>query len=378
MKFAAGLPRRSCSPCSPPRPAASAKSVHIRGTAYEFNNTGVLLAGAKIRVAERPRLQATVRRDGTYDLVVPDHAKVTPYIVAAGHHTIYLQTFRTDGEDLERVNFQTPDGRRLPRAGGAAQRAPRAERRAARLRHRVHLQHAQRPRPPLPEVHRVRGARVSGATAFATPALPAAIYFNESVIPDPAQPRSSIDGGVLWTRVPAGVYRIRARHPSTRFASFVATCRPGRVVNANPPWGLHELGRPMRASVSAGWSVSGSDVWLRSLRATRLPAGVIRADPLHRPGLSVPAADRRAAGGREREPARRARRRGADRCTPASASRCSSARTLTTPSSCAGGCGRRGRPGASRDASRSGTRVRARAASPFAGPSRGPFTDHLQ
>ncbi len=30
---------------------ADARSVHIRGTAYEFNNTGVLLAGATIRVA---------------------------------------------------------------------------------------------------------------------------------------------------------------------------------------------------------------------------------------------------------------------------------------------------------------------------------------
>ena len=88
--------------------SASARSVHIRGTAYEFNNTKVRLGGATIRVAERPRIRATVRRDGSYDLVVPDRAKVTPYITAAGYHTIYLQTFRTAGEDLARVNFQTP------------------------------------------------------------------------------------------------------------------------------------------------------------------------------------------------------------------------------------------------------------------------------
>ena len=89
-------------------PAAGAKTVHIRGTAYEFNNTGVRLGGATIRVAQRPRLHATVGRDGTYDLAVPDRATVTPYIVAAGHHTIFLQTFRTAGVDLDRVNFQTP------------------------------------------------------------------------------------------------------------------------------------------------------------------------------------------------------------------------------------------------------------------------------
>src|SRR5690242_10687278 len=87
---------------------AAGRTVHLRGTAYEFNNVHVLLAGATIRVAERPKLKATVRSDGTYDLAVAGHARITPYIVAAGHHTIYLQTFRTDGEDLANVNFQTP------------------------------------------------------------------------------------------------------------------------------------------------------------------------------------------------------------------------------------------------------------------------------
>ena len=114
---------------------------------------------------------------------------------------------------------------------------------------------------------------VAGATAFATPALAAPIYFNRQVVPDPAQRRSSVDGGVIWPRVPTGVYTIRARHRSTRFASFVATCAPGRVVNANPPWGLHQLGKPMPATVSARWSVRGASVRLRALRLARLPAG---------------------------------------------------------------------------------------------------------
>jgi hypothetical protein len=87
---------------------ADAKGVHIRGIAYEFNNSDLRLAGATIRVAEQPRLHATTKRDGGYDLVVPDDTRVTPYISAAGHHSIYLQTFHTSGEDLSRVNFQTP------------------------------------------------------------------------------------------------------------------------------------------------------------------------------------------------------------------------------------------------------------------------------
>jgi hypothetical protein len=218
-----------------------AGSVHIRGTAYEFNNTKVRLGGATIRVAERPRIRAAVRRDGSYDLVVPDGAKVTPYITAAGYHTIYLQTFRTAGENLARVNFQTPR-EDVYRALAALLQVPLDEEGELRQCGIVSTFSTRKVRDLSFRAFTRYGAHgVAGATAFATPALPDPVYFNEDVIPDPLQEMSSVDGGVVWTRVPTGIYRIRARHPSTRFASFVATCKPGRVVNANPPWGLYEL-----------------------------------------------------------------------------------------------------------------------------------------
>ena len=252
---------------------AAARSVHLRGTAYEFNNVRVRLAGATIRVAEYPKLRAKVRRDGTYDLAVPSRAKVTPYIVAAGHHTIYLQTFRTSGEDLANVNFQTPSDavyQALVVLLGVPVDAKGNPQRCA-----------------IVSTFSTRNVRdlgfagfigygahgVAGATASATPSLPSPVYFNASVIPDPTQPFSSEDGGVLWTNVRTGVYTIRARKPGTRFASFAATCRPGRIVNANPPWGLHELGLPNPARVTASWAVRASRVTLRSLAATALPDG---------------------------------------------------------------------------------------------------------
>ena len=80
-----------------PPAAQAAGRVHLRGTAYEFNNVKVRPAGATIRVVEFPALSATVAADGTYDLAVPDRAKVTPYIVAAGYRTIPLQTCTTAG-----------------------------------------------------------------------------------------------------------------------------------------------------------------------------------------------------------------------------------------------------------------------------------------
>ncbi len=84
---------------------------------------------------------------------------------------------------------------------------------------------------------------VPGATASTRPKLPGPVYFNDSVIPDPSLTETSTDGGVIWTEVPRGTYTVSAKHPSKRFASFQATCRNGRIVNANPPWGLYQLRR---------------------------------------------------------------------------------------------------------------------------------------
>jgi len=258
-------------------PIAASGSVRLRGTAYEFNNTTVRLGGATIRVAEDSSLRAVTKPDGTYVLKVPDRARVTPYIVAPGYHTIFLQTFRTDREDLERVNFQTPtDG--VYRALAdllAVPVGPDGEPTECAIVSTFSTRHV---RDVSFEAFRTYGAHgVPGATAWATPRLPSPVYFNDQVIPDPGQQRSSVDGGVIWTRVPAGVYTIRARHSSTRFASFVATCAPGRIVNANPPWGLHELGERMPATVSADWDVDGSRVALRRLRVASVPRrGIVR------------------------------------------------------------------------------------------------------
>jgi len=247
---------------------ATPRAVHLRGTAYEFNNSSRRLAGATIRVAERPALSARVRANGTYDLAVPDRAKITPYIEAPGYHTIYLQTFITAGEDLANVNFQTPT-EDIYRALAAILEVPLDANGQLVECAIVSTFSTRNVRDLSFAGFTAYGAHgVPGATASGTPALPAPVYFNESVIPDRSQHSSSKDGGVVWTRVPAGTYRVAAQHPSTKFASFVATCAPGRVVNANPVWGLHELGLRNPASVVASWSGKT----LKSLNARRLPA----------------------------------------------------------------------------------------------------------
>lgn len=255
-----------------PQAASAAATVHLRGTAYEFNNVKVRLAGAEIRVAEFPKLHATAAADGTYDLAVPDRAKITPYIVAAGHHTIHLQTFTTAGEDLANVNFQTPATAIYQALAGLLSVPLDA---AGELRDCaiVSTFSTVNVRALGFDAFTAYGAHgVAGATATLSPAAAAPIYFNAGVIPDRGQLRSSKDGGVIWTGVPAGVYTVRASHPKARFASFVATCVPGRIVNANPPWGLHQLAAPSPARFSAGWRRSGATATLRTLRVTRIPA----------------------------------------------------------------------------------------------------------
>ncbi len=226
--------------------SAAPRTVHLRGTAYEFNNARHRLGNATIRVAEFPRIKVKTRANGSYDLVVPNRAKVTPYIQAAGFHTIYLQTFTTAGANLANVNFQTPStvvykllavALKVPldRAGNPRRCAVVSTFSTKNVRNLTFAQFI------------AYGAHgVAGATASARPSLPKPIYFNENVVPDTTQRASSKDGGVVWTDVRTGVYTIAGHHPTTRFASFVATCKPGRIVNANPPWGLYELGRSSR------------------------------------------------------------------------------------------------------------------------------------
>jgi hypothetical protein len=252
-----------------------ARTVHLRGTAYEFNNTHTVLSGATIRVAEFPKLRATVQPDGRYDLRVPDRARVTPYIVAAGYHTIYLQTFTTNGEDLVNVNFQTPT-EAVYRGLAALLKVPLDSQGNLAQCAIVSTFNTRNVRDLSFAQFIAYGAHgVAGATATGAPALPKPVYFNQNVVPDPAQAASSKDGGVVWTRVPAGVYTISAHDPATRFASFVATCRPGRVVNANPPWGLHELGLPNHARITGQWSVRGRRTQVASLGVRGLPKGAV-------------------------------------------------------------------------------------------------------
>ena len=239
-----------------PAAKADADTVTMSGRAYAFNHMDTFLAGAMIKVRELPDVEATADANGDYELELPNDTTVTPYIVPPeGYNTIDLQTFHTRGEDIQNANFQTPaDGEYAALAAildvplgadGRPEQCAIVTTASARNVRGVDYDTFEERTPH----------GVAGATATSKQALPEPIYFNESVIPDKTQPDTSDDGGIIWTRVQAGSYRISVESPDHRFAGFLATCKPGRIVNANPPWGAYELKKneqPLRSGVAVG------------------------------------------------------------------------------------------------------------------------------
>ena len=99
-----------------------------------------------------------------------------------------------------------------------------------------------------------------GATATTTPALEAEsgpLYFNEAVIPDAEQPATSIDGGVVFVRVPPGDYTMTGSKEGTVWSTVDLQCVPETVVNAGPPLGL--LANVSAPDHGAGHRLADSD-----------------------------------------------------------------------------------------------------------------------
>lgn len=223
---------------------ANASTVKLRGTAWDFQ-TFDPIPGATVRVAELPDVVTTAGPDGSYEIEVPDGTRVTPYAGADGYYPIHLQTFVTAGRDLERVHLQIPQlgtYNLLAQFLGVQQDA-NGDLVNCGI---VSTVSTEQVRDLSFDDYSSFGAHgVAGATAAIEPPAVSPIYFKpisgSFPIPDPSLTESTIDGGVLWTEVPEGRYRVSAQHPTTRFADFVADCQPGRLVNANPPQGLYEL-----------------------------------------------------------------------------------------------------------------------------------------
>ncbi|CAN5511804.1 hypothetical protein BH10ACT11_BH10ACT11_08900 [soil metagenome] len=236
--------------------ASAADTVTMSGRAYVFNHMSDYIEGATIKVREIPGLSATTDVNGDYVLEVPDDTNVTPYIdPPAGYNEIDLQTFHPRGKNIKNANFQTPADYEYGLLTAFLAVPVNEETGRPTECAIVTTASARNVRGVEYETFRERTPHgVPGATATESPSLDGPIYFNENVIPDSEATETSEDGGIIWTEVPAGTYRIETTSPDTRFASFLATCEDGRVINANPPWGAYELSsgeKPLGAGIVA-------------------------------------------------------------------------------------------------------------------------------
>lgn len=253
-------------------PATSAPStVTMSGEAYEFNNVRTMLSGATIHVLEDPALTTTVAEDGSYTLEVPDQAKVTPYISKDGYGTIYLQTFTTAGEDLVNVNFQTPTVAVM----GALATVLDIEKNEAGYPEQcvvVSTVSTKQVRGVTYEEFIGWGAHgVAGVTASISPEAGRRTYFNEHVFPDASVTETTEDGGVVWTELPPGEYTLSAQGAGSDWPEVDVTCADGRIVNANPPWGLNQQATTVPTKVTPKWSTPKGTSRLTGLRVAKVP-----------------------------------------------------------------------------------------------------------
>ena len=242
--------------------ASAAKTVTISGKAFVFNHMDTYISDATIKVREFPNISTTTDSLGDYELAVPDDANVTPYIVSGDGlltkhkkldnsptgtvqthwNEIDLQTFHTRGEDIENANFQSPQDAEYNGLKALLSVPSNPETGRPEQCVIVTTSSARNVRDvDYPTYWENTPHGVPGATSEEYPAITGPIYFNQYVIPDPTKTSSSEDGGIIWPVVPAGTYRIVTTAPGASFASFLATCAPGRVINANPPMGAYEL-----------------------------------------------------------------------------------------------------------------------------------------
>ena len=252
--------------------SSDGETVTMSGTAYEFNRVRTMLGGAVVHVLEDPTLTTTVAEDGSYALEVPDGAEVTPYITKEGYGTIHLQTFTTDGEDLVNVNFQTPTTQVM----GLLSQVLGIEKDEAGYPKQcvvVSTVSTKQVRGVSYEEFITWGAHgVAGVTASISPEAGTRTYFNEHVIPDKTVTETSEDGGVVWTELPPGDYTLSAHGAGSDWPEVEVSCADGRIVNANPPWGLNQQATTVPTKVTPTWTPrAGKAPLLTGLRVGKVP-----------------------------------------------------------------------------------------------------------
>jgi len=225
-------------PAQPRYKLGAGPRVAVTGVAHVFGPSGGTLEGARVSVAEAPEISATIAGDGSFSLSVPSGGDATFVIRHPGYRESQTATLFVGSSGLDQVGFQVPTDGIFDFFARLARIEPDPERCQI-----------------VSTVSRL-GTAPYGGDALGEPGVVVSIdppltaehgpvYFNwvkkDVILPDPTLRETTIDGGVIFSNVPEGEYRVTATKAGKRFSEVRARCRKGMLVNAAPPRGLQEL-----------------------------------------------------------------------------------------------------------------------------------------
>ena len=209
----------------------------VGGTAYMFGYEPGAVAGATIAMAELPNLTTVTGADGRWRMVVPRGVPLTPCATHSEFAPMCLQTF-TFVEALPlNLNLQMVPPFYFNAFAGLLGR--QVDPPVCQLVTTVNTKDVFL--LDRKQFYGYGAHGVAGATCELDPPVAQPVYFSAVTIPKKELAETTTDGGVVWTNLPAGKYVVRTQHPTKKFADFIATCEPGRFINACPPWGAREL-----------------------------------------------------------------------------------------------------------------------------------------
>ncbi|PZR15445.1 MAG: hypothetical protein DI536_08320 [Archangium gephyra] len=219
--------------CTPPEPEKQYTSIEGDILPFTTEVAGKRVSGAKVTILERPDLSFTTGEDAhfVFDGIAVG-TDVTLVVEAAGFKSTQTATLKVGPKGIHPFPIQVVSNELYELLAALMPLAPQEDRfcaiatTAARFGGGLYV--ALRQGMPGVQVLLEPAARPESGP----------IYFNDDVIPDKNQPSTSIDGGVLYYRVPPGDYVMRASKAGAVFSEVRFKCRAGYVVNAGPPLGV--------------------------------------------------------------------------------------------------------------------------------------------
>ncbi|MCB9746037.1 MAG: hypothetical protein H6740_25905 [Alphaproteobacteria bacterium] len=238
------LPAAACDAAAV-EPKSSSSTVTLSGNAFVFGSPGLRLPYATVTVDEVPGAYAVTDAAGAWSISgLPANTDLTPKITfpnalytsigLPAFQEMYQQTFR-DHADTDIILFQSVPESTFAALGALAGITPDPA--ACQVVTTVAV-------PEMGEIASIdeyfSPHGLSGVTTVLVPTsgAPSAVYFNDSVLPDPTRTETSGDGGVLWGNVEAGKrYKIKATDTQGvySFNQVWVSCEAGRFINASPP-----------------------------------------------------------------------------------------------------------------------------------------------